>query len=242
VSYSNDHLHQICPRLCDRSGRRARLRPGHCRIAIGFIEALQLAQVDLLGWSMGGFVATSVAFQRPSLVRKLIVAGSGPGGVPDAPAAPAKVREFASHAVNDDEDDEDFFYLFYPETPTGRAAGPAQLARLGRRAEPAARKVSPGTTKAMMAAVAAFRGPDALDPRLEMLALPILHAGGVDDIMDDAFNSCAAVRKVPNAWLKLYPATGHAFLFQYAEFFQYAEECAGDVGRFLDGANSGAWA
>jgi len=167
-------------------------------IAIAFIEAMELGQVDLLGWSMGGYIATSVAFQAPALVRRLIVAGSGPGGVPGAPPPPpAKVGEIARHAVNDDED---FLYLFYPQTPAGRTAGQAQLARLGQRAEPPAPKVSPEAAKVMV----------------------------------DAFNSYAAVRKAPDARLKLFPAAGHGFLFQYA--VEFAE----DVDRFLNDAGGGA--
>src|SRR6202008_2066849 len=55
--------------------------------AIEFIEALGLSRVDLLGWSLGGIVAQEVARRRPEMVRKLVVAGSAPGGqIPGAPA------------------------------------------------------------------------------------------------------------------------------------------------------------
>src|SRR3546814_9825170 len=53
------------------------------RRAGDFLDALDLAQVDLLGFSMGGFVAQSVALQFPERVRKLVLVGTGPrGGVP----------------------------------------------------------------------------------------------------------------------------------------------------------------
>jgi pimeloyl-ACP methyl ester carboxylesterase len=65
--------------------------------AIEFIEALGLAQVDLLGWSLGGIVAQYVVLRRPELVRRLIVAGSSPGApVPGAPPMSQKVRQCAS--------------------------------------------------------------------------------------------------------------------------------------------------
>ena len=85
-----------------------------------FIDALGLTQVDLLGWSMGGYVVQVAALNRPELVRRLVVAGSGPGRVPDLPAQPAKVRQVAGHPVLDDDD---FLYLFFPETGDGRRAG-----------------------------------------------------------------------------------------------------------------------
>jgi pimeloyl-ACP methyl ester carboxylesterase len=71
--------------------------------ALEFIDALGLSNSDLLGWSMGGFVAQAVALTRPTLVRRLIVAGSNAGKVPDAPASPAKVWEVAPKPINDDE-------------------------------------------------------------------------------------------------------------------------------------------
>ena len=60
---------------------------------LDFTEALGLAQIDLLGWSMGGYVVQEATLLRPTLVRRLIVAGSGPGRVPDMPATPDKVRQ-----------------------------------------------------------------------------------------------------------------------------------------------------
>jgi pimeloyl-ACP methyl ester carboxylesterase len=45
--------------------------------AIAFIEALGFAQVDLFGFSLGGFVAQAIAQTRPQLVRKIVLAGTG---------------------------------------------------------------------------------------------------------------------------------------------------------------------
>ena len=101
---------------------------GMAASAVSFLHALGIDQVDLLGWSMGRAVAQRIALDHPHLVRRLVLAGTGPGGVPDAPPAPAKVLEVASKPVNEDED---FLYLFFPEHPDGRAAGLAHLARLG---------------------------------------------------------------------------------------------------------------
>src|SRR5205814_9688755 len=48
--------------------------------AVAFIRALGLEQVDLLGFSMGGFIAQVIAQEEPQLVRKIILAGTGPAG------------------------------------------------------------------------------------------------------------------------------------------------------------------
>lgn len=199
--------------------------PGMARVLIGFVEALGLARVDLLGWSMGGYIVQSAALQRPDLVRRLIVAGSGPGGVPDAPAAPGKVWEAAFKPVNDAGD---FLYLFFPETEAGIAAGREHLGRLGHRTEPAGPMVTEAGFKAMVAAFGTFRGDEAIYPRLGELTLPILYANGVDDVMIHPFNSYAAAIKAPDARLVLYPQSGHGFLFQHHAWF------ARDVHQFLD--------
>src|ERR1700730_4961476 len=48
--------------------------------AIAFIKALGLSQIDVLGISIGGFVAQEITLQAPELVRKLILVGTGPRG------------------------------------------------------------------------------------------------------------------------------------------------------------------
>jgi pimeloyl-ACP methyl ester carboxylesterase len=50
------------------------------RDAVTFIRALGCDQVDLFGLSMGGMIAQVIAQQQPQLVRKMILAGTGPAG------------------------------------------------------------------------------------------------------------------------------------------------------------------
>src|SRR5262245_55672230 len=97
--------------------------------ALAFVDALGLDTIDLLGWSMGGFIAQTVALARAGLVRRLIVAGSGPGRVPDLPAPAERVLQTMAKPNNDDND---MLYLFYPETEQARAAGIASLRRTAR--------------------------------------------------------------------------------------------------------------
>ncbi|MDM9625190.1 alpha/beta hydrolase [Rhizobium sp. S152] len=199
--------------------------PGMARVLISFVEALELGAVDLLGWSMGGYVVQSATLQRPDLVRRLVVAGSGPGGVPDAPKPSDRVWQAAGRPVNDDAD---FLYLFFPETEEGIAAGRRHLARLGKRNEPAEMRVDEAGVKAMIAAFAKFRAEDAIYPQLERLSVPVLYANGTNDVMIHAFNSYAAALAAPNAQLILYPRAGHGFLFQHVAAF------VRDLTNFLD--------
>ena len=57
-----------------------------------FLDALGLMEVDVLGFSIGSMIAQNVAMQRPDLVRKLVIVGSGPrngDGIPLTPESQA---------------------------------------------------------------------------------------------------------------------------------------------------------
>lgn len=182
-------------------------------LAAGLLEftgALGLTQFDLLGWSMGGYVVQAVALARPDLVRRLVVAGSGPGRLPDAPAAPARVWEVAGHEVNDDED---FLYLFYPGTDAARQAGLESLRRLDTRLQRTGAAVSPVAVKAQVAALGSLGL--ALWDRLGELTLPVLVANGAHDVMIHSQASYAMSQRLPNAKIVLYSDAGHGFLFQH---------------------------
>ncbi|MGW4874898.1 alpha/beta fold hydrolase [Streptomyces chartreusis] len=69
---------------------------------VAFIHALGLEEVDLLGWSLGGIVAQGIALTEPGLVRRLVVAGSTPAGVPGIPRMSERVRSIVTKPVNDD--------------------------------------------------------------------------------------------------------------------------------------------
>jgi pimeloyl-ACP methyl ester carboxylesterase len=179
------------------------------------VSRLGLKEIDLLGWSMGGFVAQQTALSAPGMVRRLIVAGSKPGLVPGAPSPAPEVGPIAGKPVNDDED---LLYLFFPESPAGRAAGVASLQRLGATPDPAV--VSGASVQAQSAALTRWSsGTDTAWERLEELTMPILIAAGAQDRLMDAYNSYAMVRRLPNANLIIYGDSGHAFLFQHAEAF-----------------------
>jgi pimeloyl-ACP methyl ester carboxylesterase len=175
--------------------------------AAEFLDAIGVEQVDVLGWSMGGFVAQALALDAPERVRRLVIAASGPGPVPDAPATPERVWPTALRPVNVDED---FLYLFFPETEQGRAAGTASLRRLA-----VSTSVSPEGVRAQLAAIRTFSAWD----RLRGLTMPVLVANGAHDVMAHPFLSYRMAQELPDATLVIYPRAGHAFLFQHAEAF-----------------------
>lgn len=89
-----------------------------------------MAQVDLLGWSLGGVVAQHVALRPPELVRRFVVVGSGSGMTPDMPPMANQVLEIMAKS---DVGENDLMYLFYSETDAARAAGAEHLAKVSKR-------------------------------------------------------------------------------------------------------------
>jgi pimeloyl-ACP methyl ester carboxylesterase len=195
---------------------------------IEFLDALGLTHVDLLGWSLGGYVAQDVVALRSELVRTLILAGSGPGGlVPDMPPPREEVLRIAAKA---DADEDDLVYLFYPETDTGRAAGRQHLANVSTRLAAGAPDVSQVAALGQIAAIGKFSSVpfDQVQARLQTITQPVLIANGIEDIMIPAIASYAAIGHLRNAKLVLYSDAGHGFLFQHAKDF------ATEVANFLN--------
>jgi pimeloyl-ACP methyl ester carboxylesterase len=193
---------------------------GMAAVAAELVARLGLGVVDVLGWSLGGIVAQTLAVEHPQLVRRLVVAGSSPGGIKDGPQQHPKVPEVMAHPVNGEED---FLFLFFHETATARAAGRAYLQRLAAIAD----RGPPVTPQAFGNQIKAFSTWPGLRERLPGLGIPVLVANGQHDVMIPAYRSYVLAQEVPNGKLVLYPDAGHAFLFQYAEDF------ADEVGRFL---------
>ncbi|MGC0379733.1 alpha/beta fold hydrolase [Streptomyces sp. SAI-229] len=189
--------------------------------SLAFIHALALTEVDVLGWSMGGIVAQGVALAAPGLVRRLVVAGSSAGGVPDLPAPPPRTQQTVGKPVNGDED---FLYLFFPETEEARAAGLASLRRLDHRLKTSGAVVGPDAVRGQLHAISTFEG---FWERQEELTLPVLVANGAHDVMIHAYATYAMSQRLPNAKVILYSDAGHGFLFQHPEDFAH------EVNRFL---------
>ncbi|WP_330323634.1 alpha/beta fold hydrolase [Streptomyces pseudovenezuelae] len=187
--------------------------------AIEFIEALGLAQADLLGWSLGGIVAQHVVLKRPDLVRKLIVASSTPGG--QVPGAPELTEKVLGIATKPKADTDDMIYLLYPETEEATAAGRRHIAHVSTRFPNGRPYVSEEAAAGQLTALAKSGSTpwEQVQAGLEAIPQPVLYANGVDDVMIPALASYVAVQHLQNATLVLYAGAGHGFLFQYAKEF-----------------------
>ena len=183
--------------------------------AVGFIRALGLQQVDLLGFSLGGFVAQVIARTDPDLVRKLIIAGSGPAGGTGISNMGSVVQEAMAKAAEAGKHPKQF--LFFTQTSDGQAAAGSFVARLAERQVDRDAPISDQTVTAQLTAITAWGQGDA--SWLSAIPHPVLVVNGDYDIMAPTVNSFELADRLPNAQLSIFPDAGHGGIFQYSEAF-----------------------
>jgi pimeloyl-ACP methyl ester carboxylesterase len=197
------------------------------RDALRFIDALELTQLDLLGFSLGGYVAQEIALVRPRLVRRLVLAGTAPQG---APGIHRWSDEVYALATPDVPDPEGFIRLFFSGPEETRAKGMEYFARITARSADPDQQTDLAARDAQLEAITRWGIPDPSKlARLRGITQLTLIANGDDEKMMLTENSRLLAEHLPNARLTVYPDSGHGFLDQYPEQFGQ------DVRTFLDG-------
>ena len=185
--------------------------------AVAFLDALGLGTVDLLGFSLGGMVAQVVAQQRPDLVRRLILAGTGPAGGKGGASVGAVLQNAIQQAAAQGKHPKHF--LFFSPTPTSQAAADAFLGRLDERTpQDRDTPVSNESIGAQLTALAKWELGTS-PAGLATVAQPVLVVNGDEDIMLPTINSFDLAQSLPNAQLSIYPDAGHGGIFQHHDLF-----------------------
>lgn len=183
--------------------------------AIAFIRALGLKKVDLLGFSLGGGVAQMVALQAPELVRRMILAGTGPrggGGIDEITKVAVSAYLKSALTLSDARN-----FLFFPRNPEGKQAAKDYLARLKERAQNRDKGISLQARRAQLKAIMAA-GTSPPDD-LSVITQPVFVANGDNDLMVASSLSADMARRIPNAKLTIYPNSGHGGVFQHHRAF-----------------------
>ena len=181
------------------------------RDAIAFIRALRLVHVDLLGFSLGGGVAQMVALQAPELVRRIVLAGTGPRGgegIDDITKVAVIAYLKAALTLKDPRN-----YLFFPRTPTGKQAAKAYFGRLQERTTDRDKRISLQARGAQLRAIRAAGKHQPDD--LSRITQPVFVANGDHDLMVASSHSSGMAQRLPNARLTIYPDSGHGGVFQH---------------------------
>ena len=198
--------------------------------ATAFISAMDLGQVDLLGFSIGSFVAQEITLIRPAMVRRLVLASSAPQGAAGMHGwAPEVIGAIGTPKTSPEE----YLDVFFARSPSSRQAGQQALQRMYARTEDRDAATTWATREAQYDAVCTWGIPDhAKLQRLSCLQMPVFVANGDSDPMILPQYSYLLAGLIPQARVKIYADAAHGFLFQHhAEF-------AADVEAFLsDPAN-----
>jgi pimeloyl-ACP methyl ester carboxylesterase len=201
------------------------------RRMIAFADALDLAEIDLLGFSIGGFVAQEIALVRPALVRCLVLAATGPKGAPSMHGW----REDIAAAARGESKPENLLYIMFAHTDTSQAKGMEFLGRFMERQEGRDAPTSDAVRDAQYDAIVEWGIPDhAALQRLTGIRSPTLVIQGDGDLMIPTKLSHLLAGLVPDAQIRIYPDAAHGFLFQYPT------EVAPDINGFLARKGGGA--
>jgi pimeloyl-ACP methyl ester carboxylesterase len=193
--------------------------------AISFLDAMQFDRVDILGFSIGSFVAQEIALTRPASVRNLILASSAPKGA-------AGMHGWAPWVIDavgkPQSDPAGYLKVFFAESASSQQSGQQALQRMFTKTSGFDQPTAWQTRQAQYDAVCAWGIPNhALLLRLSAIQHRVFIANGESDPMILPHYSYLLAGLIPGAEVKIYPDSAHGFIFQHhAEF-------AADVEQFL---------
>ena len=195
------------------------------RDAIAFVEAVGFKRIDLLGFSIGSFVAQEIALIRPDVLRRVVLASSAPQGAAGMHGwAPDVIGAVGQPEANP----QGYVDVFFAHSATSREAGQQAAARIFGRTTERDEPTTWQTRQAQYDAVCTWGIPNhSLLERVGAIDLPVLVANGDSDPMILPRYSHLLAGLLPNARLIIYPDSAHGFLFQHHSQF------AADVSAFL---------
>jgi pimeloyl-ACP methyl ester carboxylesterase len=193
--------------------------------ALAFLDALGIEQADVLGFSIGSFVAQELVLTRPAIVRRLVLASSAPRGAAGMHGwAPEVIDAVGGRTPNP----AGVLGVFYAPSATSQQAGRDAFGRMQARTTDRDRPTSWPTRLAQYDAVCRWGIPDHVALQgVGAITAPVFVANGDSDPMILPHYSYLLAGLIPHARVKIYPDSAHGFLFQHhAEF-------AADVDNFL---------
>lgn len=197
------------------TGNNAKTIQEMAKDALAFIKALGYEKVDVMAFSLGGFVSQEVMEIAPNLVRKIVLAGTGPrGGKGISDVVKLTYWDIFKGFLTFVDPK---FYLFFTSTQNGKNAARAFLKRLKERTENRDVPATVKTLQAQLKAISIWGYEKPAD--LSKFTLPVLVINGDNDRMVPTPNSYDMAKRFPNAQLHIYEEAGHGGVFQYHEDF-----------------------
>lgn len=183
--------------------------------AISFIKALGYDKVDIVGFSMGAFVAQEILLQEPKLVRKVVMTGTGPAGGQGIKNVSRITYWDMLRGYLTFRDPK--FYLFFNQNKNGKKAAKEFLARIKERTENRDEKMKIKSFSNQLKAIHDWGLQKPQD--LSVIKQPVLIANGDNDRMVPSSNTYDLAKRISNSELIVYKDAGHGGIFQNHEEF-----------------------
>lgn len=174
----------------------------------GLLDALAIERCAVVGWSMGGFVAQSLARRAPARVASLALLATDPGGPDSVPADPAVWARLTDHSGSDREQATRLISLLFPPPLA------AQIdAEFGELVAAARAGLDPDALRAQEAAMEAWHR-DGMTPPAAGEAPPALVLHGELDEVIPVGNAEALAAHWPGAGVEVFAGCGHGLMAQ----------------------------
>ena len=181
----------------------------------GLLKALDIKKADVLGFSMGSFVAQKVALDHPEKISKLILYGASCGGQEGFPQDPNVVQTLSNFVNNKTNNISSFLEVTFPDK--WMKENPNFLDTIPKTSE----IISPLTIKKQFEINERWLSKDwsGVCDLLKTVTIPTLVLTGTEDQAVPAKNSLVITEKIPGAWLVQVKGAGHGLMYQYPELF-----------------------
>ena len=178
----------------------------------GLLDALNITKADILGWSMGSFIAQELTLANPEIVDKLILYASLCGGNESKPASPEVDQAFSNPSVSPQEQMQKIIPLLFPTSwfkanpnYTNHLPIPKELVSLdvmGKQGNAAVNWLQTGSCN-----------------NISNISKPTLIIVGSDDLFTQASNSLILAERISGSWLAQVGNSGHGLMYQYPDAF-----------------------
>ena len=173
------------------------------------IETLGFDRTNVLGWSMGGFIAQTLALEHSHRINKLVLLSTDSGGADADLASPDVWSQLVDTSGTPDEQARRLLALLFPSD-----LAESIYRQFGDIVAAARAQLSPALVDRQAAAMDAWHH-NGVGNRLREITRPVLIATGSEDVVIPPSNALKLVDAIRGAWLAQFPHGGHAFMAQY---------------------------
>jgi len=176
------------------------------------LDALKIQKSDVLGFSMGTFIAQQLTLLHPQKVNRLVLYAASCGGKENIPESPDVVKILSDFAYNRSHDVGKFLSVTFPPSWIKSHSNNISIPK-------SKEIVPPDTQKLQFNIVEAWFATNwsGVCGQLSKISVPTLVITGTEDITAPAANSLIIAQKIPGAWLVQIKGAGHGLMYQYPE-------------------------